>query len=475
MAGVLVLLVAWAGFACSRPGSTAGPQTPPGAKSPAADTATAAPNACAAIEEETGKGPLRWFHDDYPSAVACAKAGDKPLLIDMWAPWCHTCLSMKSYVLADPGITPLADRFVWLSVDTDKEQNAPLLEKFPVSAWPTFFVVSPADEAVQARYVGSASLAQFREFLAEGEKTHLASSAQSLPPESPLLLVRAADRAALARDWKAADEAYGRALGKAPPDWSRRPDVLVSRISVRYRQQDWQGCAALGAAAMEQTGRSASALDFAFFASTCAYQLEDASAKRALLELSAKRIGEVVEDPAAPLSVDDRSDGLRILRDIREHMGDQSGAVATAKKQRQMLDEAAATAPDAFAAMTYNWPRAEVYVYLGIAEKLVPALQQSVADLPQEYDPPYRLAWIYLNLERYDEALAMAEKALALAYGPRKARVQALIAEIHAAAGNKAARREALEAVVKIYESLPAGQKQPEAEERARSALQAAQ
>ncbi len=475
MAGVLVLLGAWAGFACTRPASNAGPQSPVSAEPQTAAAPAAAPNACAAIDDVAGEGPLRWFHDDYAGAVACARAAAKPLVIDMWAPWCHTCLSMKSYVLADPGITPMADRFVWLSVDTDKEQNAPLLEKFPVSAWPTFFVVSPEDETVQARYVGSASLAQFREFLTQGERTHLASSGQSLAADSPLLLVRTADRAALARDWKAADDAYGRALAKAPPDWSRRPDVLVSRISVRYRQQDWKNCAALGAAAMEQTGRSASALDFAFFASTCATQLDDASAKRALLELSAKRIGEVVEDRAAPLSVDDRSDGLRILRDIREHLGDQEGAVALATKQRRMLDEAASSAPDAFAAMTYNWPRAEVYVYLGIAEKLVPALQQSVADLPQEYDPPYRLAWIYLNLERYDEALTMAEKALALAYGPRKARVQGLIAAIHAATGNTAARKEALEAVVKIYEALPPGQRQPEAEERARSALQAAQ
>ena len=36
-----------------------------------------------------------------------------------------------------------------------------------------------------------------------------------------------------------------------------------------------------------------------------------------------------------------------------------------------------------------------MYLYLGVPLELVPALEKSAADLPEEYDPPYRLAWIY--------------------------------------------------------------------------------
>ena len=66
------------------------------------------------------EGALRWFQDDYAAAASCASKLDKPLLIDMWALWCHTCLSMKHFVLVDPSLAPLAERFVWLAIDTDK-------------------------------------------------------------------------------------------------------------------------------------------------------------------------------------------------------------------------------------------------------------------------------------------------------------------------------------------------------------------
>src|SRR5678815_2229051 len=68
--------------------------------------------ACGPTAEATGA--IRWYTDDYAAAAACAKATRRPLFIDLWAPWCHTCLSMKSYVFPDPGMKTMADRFVWL-------------------------------------------------------------------------------------------------------------------------------------------------------------------------------------------------------------------------------------------------------------------------------------------------------------------------------------------------------------------------
>ena len=79
------------------------------------------------------------------------------MVLDMWAPWCHTCLSMQEYVLSDPSLAPLAERFAFVALDTDREVNAAVVGRFPVASWPTFFVVSPEDEAVQARFVGAAS------------------------------------------------------------------------------------------------------------------------------------------------------------------------------------------------------------------------------------------------------------------------------------------------------------------------------
>jgi thiol-disulfide isomerase/thioredoxin len=428
------------------------------------------PDPCVGAEAH---GPLAWFEDDYAAARACAEATDRPLVIDMWAPWCHTCLSMKHTVLVDRGLEPLADRFVWLAIDTDREGNAPVVDTFPPVAWPTFFIVSPKDEAVQARHVGSASVDQFRELLTQGEKGHLDSRAGEggLPEGSPLLAVRDGDRAANAGDLEAAEAAYRAALDKAPSDWTRRPGLLVSLIGVLAKRQDWAGCAELASGNMDKTGRSASAADFAYYATVCANELEDGAAKKALLSRARARLAGLIEDRDAPLSVDDRSDAMRILREVHLALGEKEAADALARRQRAVLDAAATNASTPFEAMTYNWPRAEVYSYLGVPGELIADLKKSVADLPNEYDPPYRLAWIYAQTGELALALDLARRALGLAYGPRKTRVASLIVDLHEARGDLEAQVEAQAELVKVYEALPEGQARPDALEAARDRL----
>lgn len=456
--------------------ATAGAQGDPATGEGGEATGDDAPPACKGPEV---KGPLAWFSDDYNAALACARESSRPLVIDLWAPWCHTCLSMKHTVLVDKSLEPLAERFVWLELDTDQEKNAVALAKFPPQVWPTFFVAAPADESVQARYLGAASVTQFRAFLGEGEKAVLALQAGDLPEGSPLRLVRDGDQAMAQSEWTAARTSYGQALASLPKESARRPDVLVSMISAFYKGQDYPGCFALAQREMGNTGASASAADFLYYGALCAgrildiadgkapagttpaSELPDAATIKAFREAAVARLGAIVDDEQSPMSVDDRGDAMRIAREIEEALGDKEGARALAERQRALLDDAAAKAETPFAAMTYNWPRAEVYTYLGKPGELVPALQKSVADLPTEYDPPYRLAWIYSRMEKYDEALAMAEKALALGYGPRKTRIQSVIADIHKARGDGAAERLAREAAVAMYKALPESQQNP--------------
>ena len=40
-----------------------------------------------------GGKPIEFIEDDYPRALAEARARAVPLFVDAWAPWCHTCLS----------------------------------------------------------------------------------------------------------------------------------------------------------------------------------------------------------------------------------------------------------------------------------------------------------------------------------------------------------------------------------------------
>jgi thioredoxin-like negative regulator of GroEL len=449
----------------------------PPMRAPAGDPASGAAAGSAAAEpdkacaHEEASGPMRWFHDDYDAALACARARKQPLVVDLWAPWCHTCLSMKSTVFQDAQVGEASRRFVLVALDTDREINAKAVAKMPPGAWPTFYVISSADESVQARFVGAASKAQFLDFLDHGARG--ASAATTTGSADDLL--RQADRAVVIKDYPAAVSSYKAALAAAPATWPRRPDALVSLAGAYRRAGDQAGCLTLGESALNETGVAASATDFLVLTLECASSFAEAEPARVktFRAAAAARLTSLLADPAAQLSVDDRSDAMMNLRTLQDLLGDSQAARATAAAQITLVDEAAAKAATPFAAMTYNWPRAEVYVYLGRGLDLVPALQKSAADLPAEYDPPYRLAWVLYKSGKLDEAVPYVTTATSLAYGPCKTRVLALAADLAVARKDAAAERAARAAIVTTLESLPAEQANPEALAKAREALAA--
>ncbi len=428
---------------------------------------------CGAAPPPVAPKAIDWVHDDHPGALATAKATGKPLVIDFWAPWCHTCLSMKHTVLADPAIAALGDRFVWLAVDTDRPANAAVVERLPIDFWPTFFVLDPKDETVQARHVGAASVDQFRAFLKRGEAGVLAEA--ELRADDPLRFVRDGDRAVQAEDLAAADAAYARAFEQAPADWARAPEVLVAWAGVKHDREDWAGCLALGEARLDEAarGRTGSAADFASFVGECAAHVE-AERAQAFRRRAVAMIDALLADPAAPLAVDDRSEALRIQRGMLEALGEADAARAKAVAQRDLLATAWAAAEAPFARMTFAWPRAEVHVHLGEGAALVPDLQQLAAALPDQYDPPYRLAWVLLKLDRRDEARDAAQQAVERAYGPRKGRAWKLLADVQAARGDAAGQRAALQAWVDHERGLPPAMRSAKRLEQAEAALAAA-
>ncbi|MDQ3363989.1 MAG: thioredoxin family protein [Myxococcota bacterium] len=468
-------LLAFTVVACR--GDKAQDKAPPSAEP--AVTATRPPeDPCAKGKLE---GALTWIHDDYAGALACAKQRGVPLVLDLWAPWCHTCLSMKSTVFTDPSFAAVAPKFVFAALDTDRDVNAPVVEKFALSAWPTFYVIGP-DEAVLSRFIGAASVPQFQAFLAAGARALTGAAAGA---DTHLL---ASERALAVKDFATAETELVAALAAAPADWPRKPDALVALMSTKSKRGDHAGCVTIAEQAMGATGNAASASDFLYHAMTCADGLVagDGEAGDArgrakdpkrvaratkLRERAVARWQQLLADPAAQLSVDDRSDAMANLREALIVLGKPEQGKAIAEQQRRMLDEAAAKAANPMAAMTYNWPRAEVYVFLGRPLELVSALEKSAADLPSEYDPPARLGWIYLQAGKLPEAAKWTDQAVRLAYGPRKIRVLNQRAEIAAKQQDRSAERLFREEIIKTYEALPPGQAQPDALAKARQAL----
>ena len=221
---------------------------------------------------------------------------------------------------------------------------------------------------------------------------------------------------------------------------------------------------------MTELGDAAVASDFLVAAMMCAEERKDDVAVKPLREAAVVAWQRLLAQ-SKELSVDDRSDAMASTRETLDKLGDTTGAKALAEAQKTLLDDAAAKAPTPLAAMTYNWPRAEVYVYLKQPLDLVPALEKSAKDLPTEYDPRARLGWLYLQAKDYANATKWTDDALKLVYGPRKGRVLTIRADIAAAQHDAAAEKKYREQAVAVYAGLPKGQEAPEALAKAKEAL----
>src|SRR5580698_6813599 len=95
-----LLVALLAGPACSATSTPSTRIVSPRAPAPLAASANASPASPVFVE------------DDYPKALAQARALGKPLFVDAWAPWCHTCLSMRAYVFPNEAMRPLSNDFV---------------------------------------------------------------------------------------------------------------------------------------------------------------------------------------------------------------------------------------------------------------------------------------------------------------------------------------------------------------------------
>jgi thiol-disulfide isomerase/thioredoxin len=328
------------------------------------------PDPCAGTQPE---GPLAWFTDDMNAAATCAKAKNVPIVVDLWAPWCHTCLSMRTTVFVDPSFAADRDRFVFVALDTDRYVNAPALTKLSISAWPTFYVLDPDKQDVLARFVGAASVEQFHGFLDAGARARKGGAAAV---DARML---GGERALAAKDYLTAAQEFAAAIGQAPASWPRRREAMYDRLLAQSRNGDHKACVLTVGSALTAIGNDAIATNFLDIGWTCAKDLPAADQELAppLRDRIIARWREILADPSAKLSIDDRAEALGFLRDALEQQHQHDEAMQVAEQARALLDDAANKASDPLAAMTYNWPRADVYVFLGKPLDLVPALEKS--------------------------------------------------------------------------------------------------
>ncbi len=409
-------------------------------------------------------GSLHIIEDDYPAALAQAKQQHKPLFIDFGASWCHTCLSMQRTVMRDPGLRPVASKVVWLGIDTEAERNKALIDKFPLDVWPTFLILNPADETVIARWLGAASVSDFRDFVRHGAEAY---EARRKPPSPAAAAQRLGDEARLRGDLPASAAAYARALELSKPGDGQRPPRLAlyaNALRKLHTPESARTCVKLALDEIDQTGDSAIVTDFISFASSCAAGLPKSDPEVVRLRVnSIQRLSVLLARSDAPLSADDRSDGYATMIELLDETGRHGDALTFARKRIAVLEEAAAKASDPTQASTYDPHRTETYLYLQEPEKAEKLLATREKEMPADYNPPARLARVLLEEHRLPEAEAAVDRALSkMTRGKRRVGILDLKARILAAADKptQSVVREELE----VIRSLPNFQRDPETE-----------
>ena len=401
--------------------------------------------------DSPGSG-IRFVSDDYPAALARARAEGKPLFIDAWAPWCHSCVSMKSYVFPDGALSPVADRFVWLEVDTEKPANRAFVEQFPSEALPTLLVIDPRTSQPFRRWVGSATVVELAARL-RATALALTPGAPGTPAQEALTRASAADASG---DHAAATAAYRDALEASVPrslDHAQAVEGLVQRLA---QDGDPSGCVELAGEELSHVAPGTALATLVATGLSCALELEAVDPRRrAALGALEDRVASLARDPSVVLMADDRSALFEAEEGARRARGDLAGARATALRWTAFLEEEAGRAATPEARAVFDAHRLSAFLALGEPERAIPMLEQSAHDFPSDYNPPARLAMAYLAMREPWKALEEARRASSLVYGPRTLRVLLVRAEAEARVGDAHAARVTLARAEKLVNELP--------------------
>jgi tetratricopeptide (TPR) repeat protein len=403
------------------------------------------------------KSALPFLEDDYAAALKQAQERHVPIFVDAWATWCHSCRSMKEFVLSDPSLGRRSAQFVWLSLDTEKPGNEALRKRLQIDALPTFFILDPQTGDAALRWIGGGTVAQMHKFLDDGRR-----AVGGKPRGVEATLARGEHAFAEGRKSEAVT-LYREALAAAPAGWPQYGRALESLLFALSSTRDTAGCARTASGAWARLEKTPSAANVAASGLSCADRMSPTEPDQGKLVAELRRATlEVVHSGRKDFAADDISSAYFTLESDRERAGDTAGKMALLREHAAFLDRAAERAGTAERRAVFDSHRLEVSIDLGEPERAVAMLQQAEKDLPEDYNPPARLSYAYTAMKKYDDAAAASDRALVRAYGPRRILILERRADIETHRGDAAASRRFLQQAISEAEALPAGQREAE-------------
>jgi thioredoxin-like negative regulator of GroEL len=397
------------------------------------------------------RSSLVFVENDYARALADARARNIPLFVDAWAPWCHTCLSMRSYVFPDPSLSRYARRFVWLSLDTERKENAGIASRLGVAVLPTLYAIDPIADTPLAVWRGSLTASELAAFLDDAEiaATHFEQA------ESATVSLLRAEQSSAAGQHEDAIAAYRAALASGPSDWPRRARAIDGWVTELAESHQAAACVRVARTEAPTMAAGSAVADVLRAAIACAAELPPEAPERALRKEVVELGERVAADASQPILADDRSDLYGYVVDGFRNLGDDADAKRVARNWASMLQDEARRAPSPAARAVFDAHRLLAYIAIGEPERAIAMLELSEHDFPEDYNPPARLAAAYLAMKRYDAALSAITRALSLAYGPRKLRLWSLEADLFEAKGDRPASKRSLREALDFANRVP--------------------
>jgi tetratricopeptide (TPR) repeat protein len=367
---------------------------------------------------------------------------------------------MRAYVFTDRSLQRHAGQFVWLAMNGEKAGNAPFRKKYAIAAWPTYLVIDPFRERVRVSWVGGATVSQLHQFFdvqSAAWQRHARGRGAGSPADARLAI---ADSLYGENDYPRAAAVYGAALEAAPPGWPSWRRAVEARLFALSESDSSASCAELALRAWPAVRRTSSAANVAGSGLECAIQLPNTDPRRAALVDSLDRATrETLADSTVEMSGDDRSGLYIALLDAHPAESDSVEHLRIAILWAEGLERDAAKARTPDERAVYDSHRLSAYLEIGHPERAVPMLEASEKALPNDYNPPARLAIAYRAMRRWDDALAASDRALAKAYGPRKLLLMQNRADIYVGRGDREAARHTLEEALTTAQAMPEGQR----------------
>lgn len=364
-----------------------------------------------------------FIEDDYPRALAEAKAKNVPLFVDAWASWCHSCVSLKNFVFTDPRIAYETSHFVWLSIDTENPKNADFIAKFPNAVLPTLRVIDSATEKAT--------------LTCEGTLT------------APELVATLED----VRHPKTADP--------RAPDAPRVSQVLLdTQVTEFATHGENEKCAQMAFEVLPALSGT-QAVDVAITGTSCALELKDDRVKQMYLPQFLATLKKITTDLTLPILADDRSGAFEALVDAGNATGEKTAAKENAVAWATFLEGEAAKAKTPAERAVFDPHRLLAYLALNQPDRAIPMLEQTANDFPNDFNPPARMARAYFEMGKYDEAISSSDKALALANGPRKVKIALLKADALSKKNDVAGARQTLTDAIAFVGTLPPAEASP--------------